>query len=116
DSGDQIGVQVGVGFRAETGAAIGVEGERLDDQVASENGSLETRMTRRPDTVDEKSSNGDAKQFPDGDGDRISYEVIFKWKAGLKEEIDTRLDLFLLSNGCRKSSDDNNDYYWEYAP
>ncbi|GKE22657.1 hypothetical protein Tco_1434169 [Tanacetum coccineum] len=28
-----------------------IEGERLDDQVASENGSLETRMTRRPDTV-----------------------------------------------------------------
>ncbi|GJR86621.1 hypothetical protein Tco_0210632 [Tanacetum coccineum] len=51
DSGDQMGVQVGVGFRAEMGAAIGVEGERLDDQVASENGSLETRMTRRPDTV-----------------------------------------------------------------
>ncbi|GJV55378.1 hypothetical protein Tco_1456383 [Tanacetum coccineum] len=46
----------------------------------------------------------------------IACEVIFKWKAGLKEEMDTRLDLFLLSNGYRNSSNDNNDYYWEYAP
>ncbi|GJX95681.1 hypothetical protein Tco_0351479 [Tanacetum coccineum] len=46
----------------------------------------------------------------------VACEVISKWKAGLKEEMDAQLDAYVLSNGCRKSSDDRNDYYWEYTP
>ncbi|GJS38454.1 hypothetical protein Tco_0563497 [Tanacetum coccineum] len=30
--------------------------------------------------------------------------------------MDVRSDVYVLSNGCRKSSDDNHDYYLEYAP
>ncbi|GJR07451.1 hypothetical protein Tco_0790103 [Tanacetum coccineum] len=45
-----------------------------------------------------------------------SNEVISRWKAGLKEDLDVRSDVYVLSNGCRKSSDDSHDYYWEYAP
>nr|GEV31071.1 zinc finger, CCHC-type [Tanacetum cinerariifolium] len=48
--------------------------------------------------------------------DTISCETIFKWKAGLKEYMDVRSDVYVLSNGYRKSSDDSHDYYWEYAP
>ncbi|GKD59383.1 hypothetical protein Tco_1296892, partial [Tanacetum coccineum] len=48
--------------------------------------------------------------------DTVSCEVIFKWKTGLKEEMDVWSDVYMLSNGCKKSSDDKNDYYWEYAP
>nr|GEV60345.1 zinc finger, CCHC-type [Tanacetum cinerariifolium] len=40
-------------------------------------------------------------------------KVISKWKTGLKEEMDARLDVYVLNNGCKKSSDDKNDYYWE---
>ncbi|GKC50337.1 hypothetical protein Tco_1073082 [Tanacetum coccineum] len=36
--------------------------------------------------------------------------------AGLKEDMDVRSDVYVLSNGYRKSSDDSHDYYWEYAP
>ncbi|GJY69617.1 hypothetical protein Tco_0472599 [Tanacetum coccineum] len=36
--------------------------------------------------------------------------------AGLKEEMDARQDVYVLSNGGRKSSDDINSYYWEYTP
>ncbi|GJZ48253.1 hypothetical protein Tco_0602085 [Tanacetum coccineum] len=32
------------------------------------------------------------------------------------EDMDVRSDVYVLSNGYRKSSDDNHDYYWEYAP
>nr|GEU44353.1 hypothetical protein [Tanacetum cinerariifolium] len=39
-----------------------------------------------------------------------------KDKAGLKEDMDIRSDVYVLSNDCRKSSDDNHDYYWKYAP
>ncbi|GKA24489.1 hypothetical protein Tco_0710522 [Tanacetum coccineum] len=42
-------------------------------------------------------------------------EVISKWKAGLKDDMDARLDVYVLSNGCRKCSDDNDGYYWEYT-
>ncbi|GJU16292.1 hypothetical protein Tco_1144258 [Tanacetum coccineum] len=45
--------------------------------------------------------------------DTVVCEVISMWKAGLKEEMDTRSDV--LSNNCRKNSDDRNDYYWEYT-
>ncbi|GJT65073.1 hypothetical protein Tco_1016553 [Tanacetum coccineum] len=48
--------------------------------------------------------------------DTVACEVISKWKAGLKEDMDVRSDAYVLNNGCRKSSDDNHDYYWEYAP
>ncbi|GKG06887.1 hypothetical protein Tco_0329856, partial [Tanacetum coccineum] len=30
--------------------------------------------------------------------------------------MDVRSYVYVLSNGCRKSIDDNHDYYWEYAP
>nr|GEX92041.1 zinc finger, CCHC-type [Tanacetum cinerariifolium] len=48
--------------------------------------------------------------------DTVSCEVIFKWKTGLKEDMDARSDVYVLSNGCKKRSDHRNDYYWEYAP
>ncbi|GKD97947.1 hypothetical protein Tco_1381844 [Tanacetum coccineum] len=37
-------------------------------------------------------------------------------RAGLKDDMDARSDVYVLSNGCRKCSDDNNGYYWEYTP
>nr|GEW95108.1 zinc finger, CCHC-type [Tanacetum cinerariifolium] len=46
----------------------------------------------------------------------VACDVISKWKAGLKDDMDARLDVYVLSNGCRKCSDDNDDYYWEYTP
>ncbi|GJR83337.1 hypothetical protein Tco_0154122 [Tanacetum coccineum] len=46
----------------------------------------------------------------------VACEVISKWKDGLKEDIDVRSDVYVLSNDCRKNSDDNHDYYWEYTP
>ncbi|GJR18436.1 hypothetical protein Tco_0966963 [Tanacetum coccineum] len=46
----------------------------------------------------------------------VACEVISKWNAGLKEDMDVRSDVYVLSNGCRKNSDNNHDYYWEYAP
>ncbi|GKC01460.1 hypothetical protein Tco_0987596 [Tanacetum coccineum] len=48
--------------------------------------------------------------------DTITCEVISKWKVGLKEDMVAQSVVYVLSNGCRKSSDDNHDYYWEYAP
>lgn len=48
--------------------------------------------------------------------DTVACEVISNRKAGLDEEMDTRLDVCVLSNGCKKSSDDSNGYYWEYTP
>ncbi|GKE30288.1 zinc finger, CCHC-type containing protein, partial [Tanacetum coccineum] len=45
----------------------------------------------------------------------VAYEVISKWKAGLKDDIDARSDVYVLSNGCRKCSDESDDYYWEYT-
>nr|GEX47540.1 zinc finger, CCHC-type [Tanacetum cinerariifolium] len=46
----------------------------------------------------------------------VDCEVISKWKAGLKDDIDARSDVYVLSNGCRKCSDESDDYYWEYTP
>ncbi|GJR03927.1 zinc finger, CCHC-type containing protein [Tanacetum coccineum] len=46
----------------------------------------------------------------------VACEVISKWKAGLKDGMDDRSDVYVLSNGCRKCSDDIDDYYWEYTP
>nr|GEU32819.1 zinc finger, CCHC-type [Tanacetum cinerariifolium] len=45
--------------------------------------------------------------------DTIAREMIFKWKAGLKEDMDVRSNVYVLNNSYRKSSDDNHDYYWE---
>nr|GEX95577.1 zinc finger, CCHC-type [Tanacetum cinerariifolium] len=43
--------------------------------------------------------------------DILSCEVIFKWKTGLKEDMDARSVVHVLSNDCRKSSDDSHDNY-----
>nr|GEV75451.1 zinc finger, CCHC-type [Tanacetum cinerariifolium] len=48
--------------------------------------------------------------------DTFACEVISKWKARLKEYMDARSDVYVLSNGCRKNSDDSDGYYWEYTP
>ncbi|GKA44306.1 hypothetical protein Tco_0737030 [Tanacetum coccineum] len=46
----------------------------------------------------------------------VVCDVIFKWKAGLKDDMDAWSDVYVLSNGCKKCSDDNDVYYWEYTP
>ncbi|GKA60667.1 hypothetical protein Tco_0760074, partial [Tanacetum coccineum] len=46
----------------------------------------------------------------------VACEVISKWKAGLKYDMDARSDMYVLKNGCRKCSDDSDGYYWEYTP
>ncbi|GKA52997.1 hypothetical protein Tco_0746312 [Tanacetum coccineum] len=46
----------------------------------------------------------------------VACEVISKWKAGLKDDMDARLDVYVLSNGCKKCSDDSDGYYWESTP
>nr|GEX92446.1 zinc finger, CCHC-type [Tanacetum cinerariifolium] len=46
----------------------------------------------------------------------VACEVISKWKAGLKDDMDARSDVYVLSNGCRKCSDDDDGYYWGYTP
>ncbi|GJR25706.1 hypothetical protein Tco_1101938 [Tanacetum coccineum] len=43
----------------------------------------------------------------------VACEVISKWKAGLKDDMDARSDVYVLSNGCKKCSDDSDGYYWE---
>nr|GEZ14253.1 zinc finger, CCHC-type [Tanacetum cinerariifolium] len=46
-----------------------------------------------------------------------AHELLtFNDTAALKEDMDARSDVYVLSNGCRKSSDDRNDYYYEYTP
>nr|GEU95378.1 retrovirus-related Pol polyprotein from transposon TNT 1-94 [Tanacetum cinerariifolium] len=42
----------------------------------------------------------------------VTYEVISKWKAGLKDDMGARSDVYVLSNSCRKWSDDRDGYYW----
>ncbi|GJS19565.1 hypothetical protein Tco_0448197 [Tanacetum coccineum] len=46
----------------------------------------------------------------------VTCEVISKWKAGLKDDMDAWSDVYVLSNGCKKCSDDSDGYYWEYTP
>ncbi|GKA51000.1 hypothetical protein Tco_0744196 [Tanacetum coccineum] len=46
----------------------------------------------------------------------VVCKVISMWKAGLKDDMDARSDVYVLSNGCRKCSDDSGGYYWEYTP
>ncbi|GKA83878.1 hypothetical protein Tco_0805473, partial [Tanacetum coccineum] len=47
--------------------------------------------------------------------DTITCEVISIRKDGLKENMDARSDVYVLSNGCKECSNDINDYYWEYT-
>nr|GEV23659.1 zinc finger, CCHC-type [Tanacetum cinerariifolium] len=42
----------------------------------------------------------------------VACEVIFKWKAGLKDDMNARSDLYMLSNSCRKCNDDNDAEIW----
>nr|GEV13379.1 zinc finger, CCHC-type [Tanacetum cinerariifolium] len=46
----------------------------------------------------------------------LSYEMISKWKAGLKDDMGARSDVYVLINDYKKCSDDNDGYYWEYTP
>ncbi|GJX29709.1 zinc finger, CCHC-type containing protein [Tanacetum coccineum] len=46
----------------------------------------------------------------------VACEVISKWKAGLKDDMDARSDVYVLSNGCKKCNDDSDGYYWESTP
>nr|GEX77331.1 zinc finger, CCHC-type [Tanacetum cinerariifolium] len=46
----------------------------------------------------------------------VACEVIFKWKAGLKDDMDARSYVYVLNNGCRKYNDDSDVYYWKYTP
>nr|GFB54698.1 zinc finger, CCHC-type [Tanacetum cinerariifolium] len=48
--------------------------------------------------------------------DIVACEVISKWKAELKEEIDARSNVYVLINVCKESSDDRNGYYRESTP
>ncbi|GKE67941.1 hypothetical protein Tco_1522102, partial [Tanacetum coccineum] len=47
--------------------------------------------------------------------DTVACEVIPKWNAGLKEDMDARSVVYVLENGYRKSSDNSEGYYWEYT-
>ncbi|PWA92359.1 copia-like retroelement pol polyprotein [Artemisia annua] len=47
--------------------------------------------------------------------DTVACEVISKWMAVMKEDMDTRSSMCMLQNGFRRSSDDSNIYYWRYA-
>ncbi|GJQ91236.1 hypothetical protein Tco_0002375 [Tanacetum coccineum] len=38
----------------------------------------------------------------------VACEVISKWKAGLKDDMDARSDVYVLSDGCKKCSDDSD--------
>ncbi|GJV40884.1 zinc finger, CCHC-type containing protein [Tanacetum coccineum] len=48
---------------------------------------------------------------PHGNVDQVSGSQ----EAGLKDDRDARSDVYVLSNGCKKCSDDNDGYYWEYT-
>ncbi|GJS35687.1 hypothetical protein Tco_0534069 [Tanacetum coccineum] len=46
----------------------------------------------------------------------VACEAISKWKAGLKDDMDARSNVYVLSNGYKKCSDDSDGYYWESTP
>ncbi|PWA53468.1 bifunctional TENA-E protein { [Artemisia annua] len=48
--------------------------------------------------------------------DAVACEVISKWMVVMKEDMDTRSSMCMLSNRFRRSSDDSSVYYWKYAP
>ncbi|GJS31916.1 hypothetical protein Tco_0492536 [Tanacetum coccineum] len=41
----------------------------------------------------------------------VTCKVISKWKAGLKDDMDAWSDVYVLSNCCKKFSDDIDVYY-----
>nr|GEU37510.1 zinc finger, CCHC-type [Tanacetum cinerariifolium] len=43
---------------------------------------------------------------------QVLHRFEFEWKAGLKDDIDARSDVYVLSNGYRKCSNDSDGYYW----
>ncbi|GJW97593.1 putative RNA-directed DNA polymerase, partial [Tanacetum coccineum] len=46
----------------------------------------------------------------------VACEAISKWKVGLKDDMDARSNVYVLSNGYKKCSDDGDGYYWESTP
>nr|GEW87561.1 zinc finger, CCHC-type [Tanacetum cinerariifolium] len=42
--------------------------------------------------------------------------VVGSQEAGLKDDMNAQSDVYVLNNGCRKYSDDNDVYHWEYTP
>ncbi|GJV33603.1 hypothetical protein Tco_1394003 [Tanacetum coccineum] len=46
----------------------------------------------------------------------IQYREDSNEKDGLKDDMDAQSDAYVLSNDCRKCSDDSDGYYWEYTP
>ncbi|GKB01229.1 hypothetical protein Tco_0829273 [Tanacetum coccineum] len=48
--------------------------------------------------------------------DAVACEVISKWIYVMKEDMDTRPSMCMLSNDFRRSSDDSNILYWNCAP
>ncbi|GKC26016.1 hypothetical protein Tco_1028166 [Tanacetum coccineum] len=48
--------------------------------------------------------------------DTVACEVISKWKVGLKDNMDARSNVYVLSNGYKKCNDDSDGYYWESTP
>ncbi|GJU16467.1 hypothetical protein Tco_1144433 [Tanacetum coccineum] len=46
----------------------------------------------------------------------VACEVISMWGARLKDDINARSDVYVLSNDCRKCRDYSDGYYWEYTP
>nr|GEZ74176.1 zinc finger, CCHC-type [Tanacetum cinerariifolium] len=44
----------------------------------------------------------------------VDHVVGSQEKAGLKDDMDARSNVYVLSNGCKKCSVDNDVYYWEY--
>nr|GEX01892.1 zinc finger, CCHC-type [Tanacetum cinerariifolium] len=48
--------------------------------------------------------------------DAVACEVISKWISILKEDMDTRSSMCMLSNSFRRSNNESNIYYLKYAP
>ncbi|GJU45869.1 hypothetical protein Tco_1203135 [Tanacetum coccineum] len=46
----------------------------------------------------------------------VDHVVGSQEKAGLKDDMDAQSDVYVLSNGCKKCSDDSDGYYWESTP
>nr|GEY22694.1 zinc finger, CCHC-type [Tanacetum cinerariifolium] len=44
--------------------------------------------------------------------DTVACEAISKWNARLNKDMDAYLDVYVLNNDSKKSSDDKNKYYW----
>ncbi|GKC58654.1 hypothetical protein Tco_1086252 [Tanacetum coccineum] len=71
---------------------------RLDDVTSKVLGGVEFEVEPQEDHTFEVE--------PHGNVDHV---------AGLKDDMDSRLDVYVLSNGCKKCNDDNDGYYWEYT-